>query len=233
MNAEKIGNFIAKERQKLNLTQKELANKLNVTSQAISKWERGKGLPDIELLKELSNIFNVNINDILEGKSKPSNKKISIIIFSILLLLSLTFIYFLETNKNNSTFIFQKIASDNNLFTIKGIVAYDKNKKSIYISEITYASSDEPLYQSIECLLSEKMANIEKKISSLGKLTKKDNLSSLSDLLKDLEFNIDNYDCSCTNLDCNNLFLTINALNSNNEVITYNIPLDIANNCTK
>ena len=47
MNQEKVGKFIYEQRKKLGLTQLELANILSVTSQAISKWERGRGLPDI------------------------------------------------------------------------------------------------------------------------------------------------------------------------------------------
>lgn len=51
MNQEKIGEFIKKLRQDNNLTQKDLANKYNVTYQAVSKWERGLNIPDISLLK--------------------------------------------------------------------------------------------------------------------------------------------------------------------------------------
>ena len=49
MNQEKIGEFIKKLRQDNNLTQKDLANKYNVTYQAVSKWERGLNIPDISL----------------------------------------------------------------------------------------------------------------------------------------------------------------------------------------
>ena len=61
MNSEKIGKFIYDLRKKYNLTQKELADKLNVTAQAVSKWENGRGVPDIELLKKLSEEFDVSI----------------------------------------------------------------------------------------------------------------------------------------------------------------------------
>ena len=58
MNQEKIGEFIKKLRQDNNLTQKDLANKYNVTYQAVSKWERGLNIPDISLLKQMSEDFN-------------------------------------------------------------------------------------------------------------------------------------------------------------------------------
>ena len=57
MNPEKIGAFICSLRKKKNMTQSELAEKLSVTSQAVSKWENGRGIPDIELLKQMSELF--------------------------------------------------------------------------------------------------------------------------------------------------------------------------------
>lgn len=50
------------------MTQVELAKQLNVTDRAVSKWERGKGIPDISLLEDLSEIFNVSILEILKGE---------------------------------------------------------------------------------------------------------------------------------------------------------------------
>lgn len=232
MDAKKVGEFIYKERKKRNMTQADLAKRLNVTSQAISKWENGRGLPDVELLKSLSEIFEVNIEEILNGeeKSKKTHNKIKYLLIILFLIILFLGIYLLKSSQDNN-FTFSKIASDNHLFTIKGVMAYNKNKKSIYISEINYANNDEPKYKSIECILYESNDNIEKKISSLYSISKNDSLSSLSELLKDLEFNIDDYDCTCSNIECNNLYLIINAINSNNDVITYNIPIDIIPIC--
>lgn len=232
MDSKKVGEFIYKERKKCNMTQAQLAKRLNVTSQAISKWENGRGLPDIELLKSLSEIFEVNIDEILNGeeKSKKTHNKTKYLLIILFLIILFLGVYLLKFSQNNN-FTFSKIASDNHLFTIKGVMAYNKNKKSIYISEINYADSDEPEYKSIECILYESNGNIEKKISSLSSISKNDSLSLLSELLKDLEFNIDDYDCTCSNTLCNNLYLIINALNHNNDVITYNISLDIIPIC--
>ena len=76
MNQENIGKFIRENRKKMGLSQAELAEKLGVTYQAVSKWENGKNLPDMLVLKELSDLFNVNIDEILNGKEqkKKSNK---------------------------------------------------------------------------------------------------------------------------------------------------------------
>lgn len=63
MNQEKIGKFILKLRKEKNMTQKELANKIGVTDRAISKWENGRGLPDLSLMKPLCDELGTgNIN---------------------------------------------------------------------------------------------------------------------------------------------------------------------------
>ena len=68
MNQEQIGKFIAKQRKLKELTQEELAEKLGITKNAVSKWERGLCLMDMSLLKPLSEILEVSVNDILAGE---------------------------------------------------------------------------------------------------------------------------------------------------------------------
>lgn len=68
MDAKVTGCFIAQLRKELGLTQKELAEKLEVTDKAISRWETGKGLPDTSLLKPLAEIFGVSVGELLSGK---------------------------------------------------------------------------------------------------------------------------------------------------------------------
>ena len=78
MDQEKIGKFIALTRKRVNLTQEELAEKLGVSKNAVSKWERGLCLMDMSLLKPLSEILGVNVNEILAGekiKEKDLEKK--------------------------------------------------------------------------------------------------------------------------------------------------------------
>lgn len=70
MNNEKIGLFIAELRKSKNMTQKELASKLNVSDKAVSKWERGISLPDISVLPRLSEIFEIEISELLNGEAK-------------------------------------------------------------------------------------------------------------------------------------------------------------------
>ena len=79
MNAKKIGEFISTLRKQNNMTQKDLAQKLQVTDKAVSKWETGKGIPDIEFLLLLSQEFSVSINELLTGEKiedTASEKKV-------------------------------------------------------------------------------------------------------------------------------------------------------------
>lgn len=68
MNQEKIGKFISYKRKQKNLTQEKLAEQLGVSINAVSKWERGICLMDMSLLRPLSNILDVSINEILSGE---------------------------------------------------------------------------------------------------------------------------------------------------------------------
>lgn len=78
MNQIKIGKFITECRKNNNLTQMQLAEKLNITDRAISKWENGKALPDASIMLNLCNILKINVNELLIGEKiemKEYNKK--------------------------------------------------------------------------------------------------------------------------------------------------------------
>ena len=68
MNQEKFASFITQRRKQLNLTQKDIAEKLHVSISAVSKYERGLSYPDITLLEPLSQILEVTIVDLLKGE---------------------------------------------------------------------------------------------------------------------------------------------------------------------
>ena len=68
MDQVKIGKFIADCRKKTNLTQMQLAEKLNITDRAISKWETGKSLPDSSIMLELCDVLGISVNDLLCGE---------------------------------------------------------------------------------------------------------------------------------------------------------------------
>ena len=68
MNQEKIGKFIVKVRKEKNMTQQELAKKLNITDRAISHWENGRSMPDAGIMLELCKLLDINVNELLSAK---------------------------------------------------------------------------------------------------------------------------------------------------------------------
>lgn len=71
----KVGTYISGLRKQKDMTQVELADMLNVSHQAVSKWERGESMPDIGLLPKLSEIFGVSIDNILKGGDPGEQRK--------------------------------------------------------------------------------------------------------------------------------------------------------------
>ncbi len=68
MDAKKVGEFISALRKEKNMTQAELAKKLQVTDKAVSRWERGVGLPDINTIEPLADALGVSIVEIMKGE---------------------------------------------------------------------------------------------------------------------------------------------------------------------
>lgn len=86
MNQEKIGKFIAQCRKEKNLTQSQLAEKLNMSDKSISKWETGRGMPDSSIMMELCTYLGINVNELLSGehiKDEEYQKKANENILSI------------------------------------------------------------------------------------------------------------------------------------------------------
>lgn len=71
MNMNIISKYLRFLRKSNNFTQDDLANELGISRQAVSKWETGTTLPDLEVLLKLSKIYDITINDILEPKIQP------------------------------------------------------------------------------------------------------------------------------------------------------------------
>lgn len=227
MDQDKFGKFIKEIRKKNNLTQKQLADKYNVTYQAVSKWENGKNMPDTSLIKQMSKDFNISLEDMFEGNinKKNSPKKYIFIIIGILLVI----ILFIVLLNINSDFKFKTISTTCNNFNISGSIAYNDKKSSIYITNIEYCGgNDNEEYKSIECILYEKHDDIEKKISSY----KFNKAITLEEFLKKVTLTIDDYKKSCKEYNEDSLFLLINAKDKENKITTYKIPLKLENSCT-
>ena len=230
MDQNKIGNLIKELRKKDNLTQEKFAEKYGVTYQAVSKRENGKNIPDISLLKQICDDYNINIDDLLKGKNN-SNKKdrkkvIYIVIGCIILWILVLFLIF-----HDDSFTFKTVTSNCSNFEISGSIAYNKNKSYLYISNIDYCGEkDDNLYIKIDCILYEIKDNIKKEIgsSSYDKGVK----IKLNDFLKDVNFNIDNFSRECKNIEDGNIELEINATMEDSNIITYKVPLSLNKSCS-
>lgn len=75
MNQAKIGKFLAELRKENGMTQEQLAEKLNVARRTISRWETGNNMPDIDILIELSDLYAVDLREILNGERKSEKMK--------------------------------------------------------------------------------------------------------------------------------------------------------------
>ena len=231
MKPEKVGAFIKELRKKNNLTQKDLAKKYNVTYQAVSKWENGINLHEISLIRQMSKDFNIDVEDILDGKMRKEKNKyriISLILLVIFLVIAL--IAFSNMSIVDDSFAFKTISTTCREFKVSGSIAYNNKKSSIYISHIDYCGGDDnTVYESIKCELFESNKDTIKLISSCKKEGKNINLE---DYLKKTEINIDNYIQACKKYNNDSLFLEINAT-KNNKTIKYKIPLSLNENCPK
>lgn len=74
MDCDKVGKLILGLRKEKRMTQKQLADAMNISDKTISKWERGLGCPDVSLLRELSEFLGVNIERIISGNLEPNDE---------------------------------------------------------------------------------------------------------------------------------------------------------------
>ena len=231
MNQKKVGELIKKLRKDNHLTQAEFAEKYGITYQAVSNWEHGKNLPDIALLKQIADDFNVSIDELLGNEKKPLKKNNNYLIIGVIFAVVLIILFIIYLNKHND-FEFRTLSANCSNFKISGSISYNKDKTSIYINNINYCdTSNEKEYVKIECILYEKYNNIEKQISTSN--YQSDTTIKLEEYLKNVEFTIDNYDRICKMYTSDNLYLRINATDINNKTETYQIPLLLNDTCKK
>lgn len=232
MDQDKIGNFIKTIRLDNNLTQKDLADKLGVTYQAVSKWENGKNIPDLSIIKKICDEYNIDIDELLNGvkKERKQSKTLKTTIISLLVVILLIGIYIINNINNSRNFEFKTISSQCRDFNITGSAAYNRDKTSIYISNIEFCGkNDNEEYKSIECILYENNNDTKNKVSSCDK--KKS--ITLKDYLKDLDIQVNNYATTCKKFTSNTLSLEIKAIDKDNKTITYNIPIKLNDDCKK
>ena len=229
MNQEKFGSFIKQIRKQNNLTQKQLADKYNVTYQAVSKWENGKNMPDISLIKQMSKDFKISLEELFNGEFKENKKNILLPIL-LVVLVGIIIILIIMLNNKEDDFKFKTLSSTCENFNIVGNIAYNDKKTYIYISNIEYCGGDDiKLYKKIECILYESSNNMDIKISSFNYT--EDKKITLEEFLKNVTFSIDDYKKTCKEYSKNSLFLSINAIDENNKITSYKIPLVLEKTC--
>lgn len=108
MEIDKISKLIKKLRKEKKLTQEELGNLIGVSGKAVSKWERGQSLPDVAIIKKLSDNLGISSDELLQGKvnqNKENNKNKKnnylLIILSVFLLIIMLIIFNYKKEENN------------------------------------------------------------------------------------------------------------------------------------
>ena len=230
MDCKKIGEYIQLKRKAIGITQQDLGDKLGVTSKAVSKWECGVALPDVSLFKDLSEVLNIEIEELLNGednKEIPVDKKKNI---AIIVLSSITFLLLIISillgiffyNNYDKVHVYE-LESNNKEFDLDGkiIVIGDKKflalnnikynlDKEIYFSNMAYEVKlfDSIIYKKDDLRLDDVVSgDLEKFLSEI---------TFFVELKKEYDIRVDDY-----------LVLIINYMDDNNEIRYYEIKLKI------
>ena len=230
MDPKKVGALIKDIRKNNSLTQKDLADKYGVTYQAVSKWENGTNLPDISLIKQICNDYNIDVNDFLDGNNTKVNNKsykyLNILIGILILVIIIAIVVgvVIHNQHTEPTIDLKKITTTCDTFKISGNLAYDNKSSAIRIGRIEYCGGDDTTkYDSITCILKEN----DNVIYTCDE--KKD--IKLEEYLDTISIKVDNYKQTCNIYKEDTLMLSIEAKDKNNKTISYNIPLHLDDEC--
>lgn len=210
MDQEKVGKFIAEMRKEKKLTQEDIAEHFGITSQAVSKWERGVNAPDISILKDLAQILGVEVVEILNGERSNTKKESNIndtmiksiefyenrtkmkyskicYFISLVFLLSISLVLFLY-GINNYNRIKVYTINSNDVLSMNGKIMFNPKQKCLIISRLYYndANTGTDLELKIKGI-NIKIANNEKIIMETGNLDFVDTneIKSINDYLSD------------------------------------------------
>ena len=225
MNQEEIGKKIKQIRIDNNLTQREFSDILGVTYQAVSKWENGKNLPDISIMKDICDKYNYKLDELLGNSYKTKkNNKLKYVIIAIIIVIFLSVLFLIIKHTNN--FHFGTINTSCPEFKITGSIAYNSNKTSIYISDLKYCgdSKDNTIYKRIESTLLISKNNVDRNIYT----DTKENMT-LDDYLDNFSIQVNSNICLTFDGD---LSLSIYAYDSNDKATIYRIPLSMSDSCS-
>lgn len=230
MDQEKIGKLIRDIRIKNKMSQQQFAEKYGVTYQAVSKWENGKNIPDISILKQICEDYHINLNDLLDAKhtKKKYMRKWVIGGIVVILILLLVLLFFLFTRQD--AFQLKKLTASCDDFTLYGSVAYTENKSSIYISNISYCGEEnKQKYQNLLCILYEEDGKSKTEISRYQ--YQEDDPITIEKFASMIELHVDQYENTCDITNTNSLHLEIEATDLDGKITTYKIPLTLSGDC--
>ena len=227
MDQEKFGNLIKKIRLENNLTQKDFADKYNVTYQAVSKWENGKNMPDTLLIKKICDDFNLKMEDLFNGEVSKKKNYVPIMItlgLIVFLIWGMVIIKCIDSN-----YEFKTITTSCENFRINGSLAYNTKKATIYISNIEYCGGDNrETFPSISCTLYEEEVGLFKKVDSY---VYEGNPITLEKFLKDVKFKVDDYDSICKDRNIHALYIDIIAKDDKERAKRYRVDLEVEDSC--
>ena len=240
----KLGNIISELRNKKNLTQKELADKLGISDKAVSRWETGKSSPDLDMLFRISKFFNVSFENLLTARMvddgtddelmqdiikefNDMNKKHSRRIKLILIILALVSIIFIAviifTNTYNRFKVYQVVIESDDFYTKRGLYVETNIKDTLMLNNLKLRDIEikEDDIVSVDLYyLENKKEHIIQNYSSLNDIifTNFQSYIKIDDLSKYMD----------------NLYIRVTIINSQNETKTYTsklkFVLDFSNN---
>ena len=230
MDQERIGALIKDIRKKNNLSQSAFAKKYGVTYQAVSKWETGKNIPDLAIIKQICSDYDISLESLLDGNTKRTKENktlVAVILFIIGIITIALGILFLTTQSNNNTFEFKTLSSQTELFKLTGSIAYNNDKTSIFISDIEYKGDDNNEYKEINSTLYEIDGNKKQSIGTYNKSL----LITFNEYISGMTFNVDNHASICKEYTEESLLIEIEAINKKDKTTKYEIPIKISENC--
>ena len=180
----KVGKYISKLRKRKGYTQKTLGELLDVSDKTISKWEQGSIAPDITILKQLASVLDSDVDELLEGEEKDSNKVINtqlnnksngkyLIAFIIGFVLGAMILFFVQRFYR----VDYKTISVSEELTIDGFIVSTNSKYEVVINNILcnynelgtmediYVKDAEIMIESDDDILFEKKYSYEEKVS--------------------------------------------------------------------
>lgn len=206
MNPSKIGKFISELRKERNMTQQDLGDLLAINGKSVSKWERGINCPDISILKEIAKIFDISVEELLDGERKKIENIIKddgkyfkrFLVLTIFAVLFLTIILIIKTHYQYNVY---HIQSETSAIDVDGYIIFNPDNEIFLINTLNYRNELKKSANQLKLILK----NNEKELFSYQTNNYLEKID-ISILLKETTINIKK---SNENDEINNLKLVI------------------------